>query len=140
MITQEQVDEANGPGYWHLETGLTSDQTNGWLVFADPFHLAAENWLRSWDEAYAPAAIVGGLASGDYSERLTQLYLNGEVFEEGGVAIIASLIEIAKLNNVNPHAWLTDTLTKLVDRWPAARIDDFMPWAYAKIGATSVNV
>ena len=45
-------------------------------------------------------------------------------------AIIASLIETCKLNDVNPHAWLTDTLTKLVNHWPQSRIDDLMPWAY----------
>ena len=50
-------------------------------------------------------------------------------------AAIASLIETAKLNDVNPHAWLTDTLTKLVNRWPASRIDELMPWAYAKSAA-----
>ncbi len=57
--------------------------------------------------------------------------------DEGGAnwAIIASLIETAKLNGVNPHAWLADTLTKLVNRWPQSRIDDLMPWAYAKIPA-----
>jgi len=54
--------------------------------------------------------------------------------DEGGAnwAIIASLIETAKLNAVNPHAWLADTLTKLVNRWPASLIDELMPWAYAK--------
>jgi len=48
--------------------------------------------------------------------------------DEGGAnwAIIASLIETAKLNGVNPHAWLADTLTKLVNRWPASRIDELM--------------
>lgn len=57
--------------------------------------------------------------------------------DEGGAnwAIIASLIETAKLNGVNPHAWLADTLTRLVNRWPASRIDDLMPWAYAKATA-----
>jgi len=57
--------------------------------------------------------------------------------DEGGAnwAIIASLIETAKINAVNPHAWLTDTLTKLVNRWPASRIDELMPWAYAKTAA-----
>ncbi len=57
--------------------------------------------------------------------------------DEGGAnwAIIASLIETAKLNGVNPHAWLADALTKLVNRWPASRIDDLMPWAYAKTAA-----
>jgi hypothetical protein len=28
-------------------------------------------------------------------------------------------------------AWTTDVLTKLVNRWPASRIDELMPWAYA---------
>jgi hypothetical protein len=54
--------------------------------------------------------------------------------DEGGAnwAIIASLIETAKLNGVNPHAWLTDMLTKLVNGWPQSRIDELMPWAYAR--------
>ncbi len=50
-------------------------------------------------------------------------------------AAIASLIETCKLNDVNPHAWLTDTLTRLVNRWPASRIDELMPWAYTKAAA-----
>lgn len=52
-------------------------------------------------------------------------------------ACIASLLETCKLCDVNPHAWLTDTLTKLVNRWPASRIEELMPWAYAK---ATVNV
>jgi small ligand-binding sensory domain FIST len=86
-FTQQQVEEANGPGYWRLETGLEPDATNGWLVFIDPFHLNSEGWLKSWNEAYAPLPTLGGLASGDFAEQLTQVYLNGEVFDEGGVAI-----------------------------------------------------
>ena len=53
---------------------------------------------------------------------------------------IASLVESCKLNGVNPHAWMTDTLTKLVNRWPAARTDELMPWAYPKAPPTAVNV
>jgi transposase len=48
-----------------------------------------------------------------------------------GWAMTASLIETAKLNLVDPLAWMTDVLTKLVNRWPASKIDDLMPWAYA---------
>lgn len=84
---QEQVEEANGPGYWHLETGIEPGQTNGWLVFIDPFHLDSEAWLRTWNEAYASLPVLGGLATGDMGDQTTQVYLNGEVFEEGGVAI-----------------------------------------------------
>jgi small ligand-binding sensory domain FIST len=86
-FTQEQVEEANGPAYWHLETGLELDRSNGWLTFIDPFHLDSEAWLNTWNEAFAPLPVLGGLASGDSDEQLTQVYLNGDVFEEGGVAI-----------------------------------------------------
>ena len=86
-FTQTQVDECTGRDYWHAETGVKPDRTNGWLTFADPFHLDAETWLRQWNENYAPTPILGGLASGDFNPRSTQVYLNGDVFEEGGVAI-----------------------------------------------------
>ena len=45
--------------------------------------------------------------------------------------MIASLLETCKLNRVDPLAWTTDVLTKLVNRWPASRIDELMPWAWA---------
>jgi small ligand-binding sensory domain FIST len=86
-FTQAQVDEASGPGYWSAHSGVNADQTNGWLVFADPFRLDSESWLASWNKTYAPLPVMGGLASGDYAEQQTQVYLNGNVFEEGGVAI-----------------------------------------------------
>jgi transposase len=62
--------------------------------------------------------------------------------DQGGTnwATIASLIETCKLNGVHPHAWLTDTLTKLVNLWPASRIDDLMPWGHAKTAPAVVNV
>ena len=31
--------------------------------------------------------MLGGLASGDYAAQQTQVYLNGDVYEEGGVAV-----------------------------------------------------
>ena len=46
-------------------------------------------------------------------------------------ACLASLIETCKLNRIDPHAYLTDVLTKLVNLWPAARIEELMPWAWA---------
>src|SRR5271167_76093 len=52
--------------------------------------------------------------------------------DEGGEnwALLASLIETCKLNRVNPQAWLTDVLTKLVNNWPNSRLDELMPWAW----------
>jgi hypothetical protein len=46
-------------------------------------------------------------------------------------AILASLIETAKLNDIDPQAYLTDVITRIVQGHPQSRIDDLMPWAYA---------
>jgi small ligand-binding sensory domain FIST len=116
-FTQEQVEEANGPGYWRLETGVEPEQTNGWLAFADPFHLDSETWLRTWNEAYAPLPVMGGLASGDFSEQRTQVYLNGDVFEEGGVAI--SIGGDVKLAGV-----ISQGCMPIGETWTLTRVDE----------------
>jgi len=45
-------------------------------------------------------------------------------------AAAASLIETCKLNNVNPQTYFTDLLTRLVNGWPQAKIDELMPWCW----------
>jgi transposase len=53
--------------------------------------------------------------------------------DEGGSnwAHVASLVETCKLNSVDPQAYFADLLTRLVNGWPQARIDDLMPWRWA---------
>jgi len=46
-------------------------------------------------------------------------------------AIIASLIETCKLGGVDPHTYLADVITRIVNGHPNSRIDDLLPWAYA---------
>ncbi len=86
-ITEDQVNAVGDESFWPTETGVAPEQVNGWLAFIDPFHLDAEKWLRSWNRDYARIPAYGGLASGNFPEPLAQLYLNGEVFEDGGVTI-----------------------------------------------------
>ena len=43
-------------------------------------------------------------------------------------AILASLITTAKLNQVEPQAWLTDVLTRLTEGHPMRRLDEMLPW------------
>ena len=49
--------------------------------------------------------------------------------DEGGDnwAVIATLIENCKLIGINPHTWLTATLTSLANGHPASRIDELLP-------------
>jgi hypothetical protein len=42
-------------------------------------------------------------------------------------AIACTLIETAKLNGVDPQAWLADTLARIPD-CEITRIDDLLPW------------
>jgi small ligand-binding sensory domain FIST len=86
-FTQAEVEEARGPGYWRLENGIEPGSTNGWLAFLDPFTVDSESWLKTWNEAYAPLPVFGGLASGDLQRQQTQVYLDGQVYNEGGVAV-----------------------------------------------------
>ncbi|MEP2629563.1 MULTISPECIES: transposase domain-containing protein [Rhodobacterales] len=41
-----------------------------------------------------------------------------------------SLIETAKLNNVDPQAWLTWVLAQIADH-KITRLDELLPWHYA---------
>jgi small ligand-binding sensory domain FIST len=81
------VDADSGADYWVRESGVAPDHARGWLVFADPFHLRTDQWLRGWNAAYAPRPILGGLAAGRDGEFASQLYLNGDVYDDGGVAV-----------------------------------------------------
>ena len=45
-------------------------------------------------------------------------------------AVIASFVETAKLNGVEPHAYLADTITRIVSDHPNSRIDELLPWTY----------
>ena len=56
---------------------------------------------------------------------------------EGGgqsAAIAYTLIETAKLNGIDPQAWLTDVLDRIADH-KINRIDELLPWHYAQASA-----
>jgi transposase len=56
---------------------------------------------------------------------------------EGGgksAAIAYTLIETAKLNDVDPQAWLTDVLSRIAEH-KITRLDELLPWRYAEKSA-----
>ena len=48
------------------------------------------------------------------------------------LAIAYTLIETAKMNNLNPEAWLAWVLERIQDH-PVNRIAELRPWAYQDI-------
>ena len=50
---------------------------------------------------------------------------------------MATLIATAKLNDVEPYAYLKDVIERMADGHPMARLDDLLPWNW-KAAAASV--
>jgi hypothetical protein len=56
---------------------------------------------------------------------------------EGGgklAAIAYTLIETAKLNGVDPQAWLTDVLGRIAEH-KITKLDELLSWRYAEVSA-----
>ena len=53
--------------------------------------------------------------------------------EAGGkaAAIAYTLIETAKLSDVDPHAWLADTLARIPD-YTITKVDELLPWCWSR--------
>ncbi|SDO21945.1 Transposase IS66 family protein [Ensifer sp. YR511] len=47
-------------------------------------------------------------------------------------ATLSTLIQTAKMNEVDPLAWLTQTLERFAAGWAASDIDALMPWNFKK--------
>ena len=113
-LTQEQVEEATGPGYWQMETGI--ENTNGWLAFVDPFTFNCDAWLTMWNEAYAGRPTLGGLASGDFNDQSTQLYWNNQVLEGGALAMSIG-------GDVDLSGVISQGCTPIGDTWTITRAE-----------------
>jgi hypothetical protein len=93
-------------GHWQALVRFTTDGR----LEAD--NNAAENLLR-------------GIALG----RKTYLFAGSDAGGENA-AIIYTLIETAKLNGVEPFAYLSDVLDRIADH-PIRRIDELLPWNWS---------
>ena len=56
--------------------------------------------------------------------------------DDGGrrAAIMYTLIETARLNGVDPEAWLVDVIGRIADH-PINRIDQLLPWNWSPVPA-----
>ena len=56
--------------------------------------------------------------------------------DRGGMraAAMYSLIVTAKMNDIDPQAWLADVLARIAEH-PAARLDELLPWNWQSAGA-----
>ena len=73
-------------------------------------------------QATAASSVAGVSEAGDCGGNVAA----GLVSVAGGAALY-SLIVTAKLNDVDPQAWLADVLARIAGH-PAHRIDELLPW------------
>ena len=87
-------------------------------------------WLSS--PARSPNATERAVCKGD-----NRLFA-GSDGGAGHWAIVASLVATAKLNGVEPQAWLTDVLERMVSgRTKAHELERLLPWAWKAERLTS---
>ena len=112
----EEIEATEDAAAWVQKTGLTPKQVNGWLIFASPFDLNGETWLRQWNKAYPGIPAIGGLASGDFAAQQSQVYFNGEVHEHG-------LVAVALCGDVTLETVVSQGCTPIGQSWTITRAD-----------------
>jgi len=83
-----------------------------------------EGWLKAAEAADAEEDAAFGDKRGD------EMFAGSDCGGQRAAAIY-SLIVTAKMNEVDPQAWLADVLARIAGH-PASRLDDLLPWNWRK--------
>ena len=76
-----------GPQAWESLLQVNAADAPQFVVLADPFSFPVQNLLLGLDFAYAPAAKIGGLASGGQQQEGNALFLGDRVHHSGAVGV-----------------------------------------------------
>ena len=86
-ITQQQVEEANGPAFWHSELGIGPEDEPSLILLPDPFSVDATRAVEELSAAYPGRPLVGGLASGAQQPGGNRIWIGEKVYEDGAVGV-----------------------------------------------------
>ncbi|MBI5817925.1 MAG: FIST C-terminal domain-containing protein [Verrucomicrobia bacterium] len=86
-ITQHQVEESNGPAFWHSELGIGPEDEPSLIFLPDPFSIDATRAVEELGAAYPGRPLVGGLASGGRQAGENRVWINEKVFEDGAIGV-----------------------------------------------------
>ncbi len=81
-LSSEMMNRAAGAQTWRSKLPTPS----GWLVLANPFGFAVDDWLDDWNRAFPGVPTVGGLASGGRDESSLAVFHNGALVD-GAVVV-----------------------------------------------------
>ena len=105
----------------HLHRSLVHKISDNPAIGTEPCRsqVEAHSWLGMVDQEVS----IQGLPEGPSTQKDHRLSPAGAAQPN---------IKVRKTLDATPLTWMTDVLTKLVNLWPASRIDELMPWTYAK--------
>ncbi len=86
-ITQQQVEESNGPAFWHSELGIGPEDEPSIILLPDPFSIDATRTVEELGAAYPGRPLVGGLASGAGQAGENRIWIGEQVFDDGAVGV-----------------------------------------------------
>ncbi len=86
-ITQQQVEESNGPAFWHSELGIGPEDEPSLVFLPDPFSMDATRAVDELSAAYPGRPLVGGLASGARQAGENRVWIGEKVYEDGAVGV-----------------------------------------------------
>ena len=86
-LSQAEIERCDSADATRELLAVPPDDASAWLLFGDPFTLDAERLLDVLSGSYPGTPLMGGMASGDAQARRTHLFLNGQVHEDGAVAL-----------------------------------------------------
>lgn len=115
-LTAEEIASTQSAEAVRAKTGISRRENNGWLLLADPFHLRNDDWLTSWNEAYSPNPLLGGLAAGLAGKPESFLYLDGKVFNEGMLALSVG-------GDVRLEGVISQGCTPIGETWTITEVD-----------------
>jgi small ligand-binding sensory domain FIST len=86
-ITQHELEESNGPAFWHFQLEVAPADNPNILLFADPFSVQSAQLVGALGEAYPGMPVAGGLASGGQQAGDCRLFLDEQILDEGAVGV-----------------------------------------------------
>lgn len=86
-LHQEMQDVLADPDLWYSLHELHPDDVEGWLVFAEPYRMDVQETLTHLRARYPDSPMIGALTSSHRNDRRTWVFLDDQVYDEGGVAL-----------------------------------------------------
>lgn len=89
-LTQEQLEGVSSADDWEHCVAVAAESNPTFIALADPFTMAAHEFVEELNDAYPGAPLVGGVASGAREPKENRLLIGDQSFDHGMVGVALS--------------------------------------------------